>query len=111
MLHPSCAPPYTLHRPAKVWDWGGVAADEGDEAAAWLSALLDRRVRLVRYVGSIDASAAAAAAALTAQAVLEGGGAALAEGASSALTRSVDPEFVPWGSEVAFAGECRRAAQ
>jgi uncharacterized protein YcbX len=31
-----------------VWEWSGVAADEGDEAAAWFSKFLERPVRLVR---------------------------------------------------------------
>jgi hypothetical protein len=32
-----------------VWEWSGVAADEGDEAAAWFSKYLGQPVRLVRY--------------------------------------------------------------
>jgi hypothetical protein len=35
-----------------VWEWSGVAADEGDEAAAWFSKYLERSVRLVRWVHS-----------------------------------------------------------
>lgn len=35
-------------RPVTVWEWSGVAADEGDEAAAWFSAYLGKPVRLVR---------------------------------------------------------------
>jgi uncharacterized protein YcbX len=34
-----------------VWEWVGVAGDEGDAAAAWFSELLGKRVRLVRWLG------------------------------------------------------------
>ncbi|KAF6263444.1 MOSC-domain-containing protein [Scenedesmus sp. NREL 46B-D3] len=33
-----------------VWEWSGVAADEGDEAAAWFSKYVERPVRLVRHL-------------------------------------------------------------
>lgn len=36
------------YRVVNVWEWTGVAADEGDEAAAWFSKYLDTPVRLVR---------------------------------------------------------------
>lgn len=104
--NPARPPP---RRPAKVWAWSGVAADEGDEAAAWLSAVIGKRARLVRYLGSLDPAAPAATAALAARAVVEGEGAAGAEGAAATLFRAVSPEFVPWGAEVAFAG-VRRVA-
>lgn len=90
-------------RGAKVWAWSGMAADEGDEAAAWLTALLGRPVRMVRYLGTLDPAGGEAAASLSAEAVVAGGGAAGAQGASTALYRAVDESFVPWGSEVAFA--------
>lgn len=90
-------------RKSNVWEWTGTAADEGEAAAEWLTAFLGRPVRLVRYLGTLDAAAADAAAALAAEALVDGGGAAGAEGAKQALSRAVDPEFVPWGSEVAFA--------
>jgi hypothetical protein len=92
-------------RRVTVWEWTGPAADEGDAAAAWLTSFLGRPARLVRYLGTSDAAARDAAAALAADAVLGGGGPAGAEGAAGALVRPVDPEFVPWGAEVAFAGE------
>ncbi|GBF96329.1 hypothetical protein Rsub_09399 [Raphidocelis subcapitata] len=88
-------------RPAKVWEWAGYAADEGDAAADFLSAFLGKSVRLVRYLGS-GADAADAAAALAAEAIVAGGGVAGAEGAKASLSRAVDPEFVADG-EVAFA--------
>ena len=93
-------------RAAKVWDWSGTAADEGDAAAAWLSAFLGKRVRLVRYLGSLDAASGDAEAALAAEAVVGGAGAAGAEGAKAALSRAVSPAFAPWSPEVAFAGGC-----
>ena len=36
-----------------LWEWKGTTQDEGDEVAAWLSAFLDKSVRLVRYLGTI----------------------------------------------------------
>ena len=33
------------------WEWAGTARDEGDFAAEWLSEVLGKRVRLVRYMG------------------------------------------------------------
>ncbi|KAK9815329.1 hypothetical protein WJX72_001876 [[Myrmecia] bisecta] len=33
------------------WEWQGLARDEGEDAAAWLSAALGRPCRLVRYIG------------------------------------------------------------
>ena len=36
---------------AEVWEWQGDAEDQGDEAAAWLSAYLGRPARLLRYAG------------------------------------------------------------
>lgn len=87
-----------------MWEWSGLAADEGDEAAAWLTAFLGKGVRLVRYLGS-GAGAADAAATVAAEAIVAGGGPAGAEGAKAALSRAVDPEFVADG-EVAFAGGC-----
>jgi uncharacterized protein YcbX len=93
-----------------VWAWSGTAADEGDAAAAWLTAFLGRPARLVRYLGSLDAAAPDAAAALAAGAVAAGGGAADVEGAAGSLRREVAPEYVGWGSEVAFAGGGRLSA-
>lgn len=37
--------------PVTVWDWSGVAADEGQAAAAWLTSFLGLPARLLRYVG------------------------------------------------------------
>ena len=34
-----------------VWDWQGQACDEGDEAAEWISDVLGKRLRLLRYAG------------------------------------------------------------
>jgi hypothetical protein len=97
-----------FQRPAKVWEWSGQAADEGDEAAAWLTSFLGKPVRLVRYLGSLDPAASDAAATLAAEALAAGEGAAGADaGAAGALTREVDSQFVPWGAEVAFAGAWR----
>ena len=33
------------------WEWAGTARDEGDFAADWLSEVLGKPVRLVRYMG------------------------------------------------------------
>ena len=38
--------------PAEVWDWKGVAQDQGQEAAQWLSGYLGSPARLLRYVGA-----------------------------------------------------------
>ena len=40
------------------WDWTGLARDEGDDAAAWLSDFLGKPCRLVRYVGAARVLAA-----------------------------------------------------
>jgi uncharacterized protein YcbX len=66
---------------ASVWGWKGLVADEGDAAAAWLSAFLGVDVRLVRYVGGEP-------------------------GAPPRARRHVDSEFAPRGGasgDVAFA--------
>ena len=34
------------------WEWAGTARDEGDFAADWLSEVLGKPVRLVRYMGA-----------------------------------------------------------
>lgn len=34
------------------WDWKGLAQDEGDDAAAWLTDFLGKPTRLVRYIGA-----------------------------------------------------------
>jgi len=34
-----------------LWEWKGLTQDEGDEVADWLSSFLDKKVRLVRYLG------------------------------------------------------------
>jgi uncharacterized protein YcbX len=67
---------------ASVWGWKGLAADEGDAAAAWLSAFLGVDARLVRYVGGAAGGAADARA-----------------------RRAVESEFAPAAAagEVAFA--------
>jgi hypothetical protein len=103
-LPPTRAFSQHFSRRVTVWEWTGSAADEGDAAAAWLSAFLGRPARLVRYLGTLDPTARDAAAALAAEAVVGGGGPAGAEGAAAGLARAVDPQFVPWGAEVAFAG-------
>jgi uncharacterized protein YcbX len=33
------------------WEWKGIARDEGEEAAAWLTAFLGKPSRLVRFIG------------------------------------------------------------
>jgi hypothetical protein len=33
------------------WDWKGLAQDEGEDAAAWLTDFLGKPARLVRYIG------------------------------------------------------------
>lgn len=71
-------------RRVTVWEWTGDAADEGDVAAAWLSAFLGKPVRLVRYLGSTAAAEAAA------------------DGSAPVVVRPTDADFVP-GGEVAFA--------
>jgi hypothetical protein len=40
------------------WYWTGVARDEGDAAAEWLSAAIGQPARLVRYIGALAASRA-----------------------------------------------------
>jgi len=93
-------------RTASVWAWSGVAQDEGDGAAALLSTYMGRPVRLVRYLGTVDPAADDAATTLAADAVMSGeGGPGGVKGARAALQRAVEPEFAPWGAEVAFAGE------
>eukprot|EP00877_Chromochloris_zofingiensis_P006089 jgi/Chrzof1/1733/Cz10g19010.t1 len=39
-------------RPVLVWEWTGVAADEGETAAQWVSQYVGYPCRLVRYLGS-----------------------------------------------------------
>ena len=34
------------------WAWTGLARDEGDEVAAWLTDFLGKPARLARYVGT-----------------------------------------------------------
>ncbi len=46
---PADAPVQTMQ--VTCWGWSGIAQDEGDEAATWLSDFLQRPVRLVRYMG------------------------------------------------------------
>lgn len=41
-----------------MWEWTGNAADEGEDAASWFSALLGLPCRLVRYIGSGSAAEA-----------------------------------------------------
>lgn len=53
--------PGRASRTVSVWDWTGEALDEGDEAAAWLSTILNpRSLRLVRFderaTRSVDAA-------------------------------------------------------
>jgi len=38
----------------EVWEWQGMGEDQGDEAAAWLSAYLGRPSRLMRYAGLLE---------------------------------------------------------
>ena len=40
--------------PVDVWGWTGPAHDQGDAAAAWLSAYVGQPVRLVRYPTGAD---------------------------------------------------------
>lgn len=35
------------------WDWKGLAQDEGEDAAAWLTDFLGKPARLVRYIGAL----------------------------------------------------------
>ncbi len=46
-LHRPAAP--RTRTPVSVWEYAGDADDEGEEAAAWVSAVVGRAVRLVRY--------------------------------------------------------------
>ncbi|KAK9839441.1 hypothetical protein WJX81_002347 [Elliptochloris bilobata] len=64
------------------WGWSGIARDEGDEAAAWLSDFLRNPVRLVRYAGQPGAGSADA----------------------DPARRPIDPKWRRWGEgyEVAF---------
>jgi uncharacterized protein YcbX len=68
-------PPYNCAQ-VTVWEWRGEALDEGDEAAAYLSAFLGLSVRLVRYSGREDGGPAAGPA-----------------------VRACDPQFAPAGDE------------
>ncbi|KAK9837651.1 hypothetical protein WJX74_002228 [Apatococcus lobatus] len=43
-------------RDCTCWDWKGIALDQGDEAAEWLTSFLGRSVRLVQYAGTPDES-------------------------------------------------------
>lgn len=47
------------------WDWKGLARDEGEDAAAWLTSVLGKPCRLVRYVGGHPAGALCRPACLT----------------------------------------------
>lgn len=76
-MHLSYRPPQ-----ASVWEWSGPALDEGDDAAACLSAFMGFPVRLVRYLGTEDAALLPQAAA---------GGAASAPAASAAAVAGADP--------------------
>jgi uncharacterized protein YcbX len=58
-----------------VWEWKGEALDEGNEAAAYLTAFMGFPVRLVRYSGREDGAAAGPA------------------------VRACDPQFAPAGDE------------
>lgn len=60
--------------PASVWDWSGVAEDEGEAAASWLSTFLGTPARLMRYAGSGGAPA----------------------------RRLADPQYAPPATEVCF---------
>ncbi|CAD7697411.1 unnamed protein product [Ostreobium quekettii] len=41
----------SLLRECTVWEWSGLAQDEGDEVAQWLSEFMGTAVRLMRYRG------------------------------------------------------------
>jgi len=51
---PEDAPVKTVN--VTCWYWTGVARDEGDAAAEWLSAAIGQPARLVRYIGALAAS-------------------------------------------------------
>ena len=61
-LKVSLAPPSPCNEQltaASVWEWKGLAADEGEKAAAWFSEYLDKPCRLVRYIGWVGGQSAA----------------------------------------------------
>jgi uncharacterized protein YcbX len=49
LLVPLTRPPGALRTHASVWEWSGDVDDEGEEAAAWVSGVIGRAARLVRY--------------------------------------------------------------
>ena len=53
---PLCVPLARVASPQQrgvtVWDWAGTADDEGDDAAAWFTAVVGTPVRLVRFAAS-----------------------------------------------------------
>jgi hypothetical protein len=80
-------------RQVTVWAWSGLAADEGDAAAEYLSAYLGLPVRLVRYIGSAGHQRRMGSLQAAAQGEGEGG---------EALVRETCPEFAV-GFETSFA--------
>jgi uncharacterized protein len=53
LVRPAGAPP-PARTPVSVWEYSARADDEGDEAAAWLSGVLGKPCRLVRYAPRTD---------------------------------------------------------
>ncbi|KFM26471.1 MOSC domain-containing protein 2, mitochondrial [Auxenochlorella protothecoides] len=67
-----------------VWEWTGLGADEGAEAAAWWSQYLGHEARLVRYAGE------------------PGQPGEIKAGKEDSTRRQVDPEWTEAGEETAF---------
>lgn len=87
-------------RAVTVWEYTGDAHDQGDEAAAWLTAFLGKEVRLVRYAAAlaprpVDAAWCGPSSRAAEVAFADGFpllvlGAASVDAASAALGRPVD---------------------
>ncbi|CAD7698162.1 unnamed protein product [Ostreobium quekettii] len=74
----------SLLRECTVWEWKGLAQDEGDEVAQWLSEFMGTAVRLMRYRGTPTSSRHEAG-----------------EAHADPCRRPTDPEWAP-GFETAF---------
>ncbi|GAX85979.1 hypothetical protein CEUSTIGMA_g13395.t1 [Chlamydomonas eustigma] len=79
-------------RSVTIWEWSGLAADEGDKAADWFSKFLGIPCRLTRYLGSAEGNPILAKNTGNAEPVM----------ASTDRVRSADHEYAPDGFETRF---------